>query len=143
MESRNPIILHGGDIVLRMMLFWSLFLPLGARWSADEDNPSRVAEISSAPGAADALISALAATTQQGFAGLEREIAAQCASIDFDRIACPVRIYVGRDDLVCPPAMAHWLAARIDNATVTESDGGHFFALRDWANLISLAADLR
>ena len=109
----------------------------------DEDNPSRVAEISSAPGAADALISALAATTQQGFAGLEREIAAQCASIGFDRIACPVRIYVGRDDLVCPPAMAHWLAARIDNATVTETDGGHFFALRDWANLISLAADLR
>lgn len=36
LQSRNPIVLHGGDIVLRMMLFWSLFLPLGARWSMDE-----------------------------------------------------------------------------------------------------------
>ncbi len=36
LQARNPVVLHGGDVVLRMMLFWSLFLPLGARWSVDE-----------------------------------------------------------------------------------------------------------
>lgn len=35
-QARNPVVLHGGDVVLRMALFWSLFLPLGARWSMDE-----------------------------------------------------------------------------------------------------------
>lgn len=35
LQARNPIVLHGGDVVLRMMLFWSIFLPLGARWSVD------------------------------------------------------------------------------------------------------------
>jgi hypothetical protein len=35
LQARNPVVLHGGDVVLRMLLFWSLFLPLGARWSVD------------------------------------------------------------------------------------------------------------
>lgn len=35
LQARNPLILQGGDDVLRNMLFWSLFLPLGARFSLD------------------------------------------------------------------------------------------------------------
>lgn len=35
MQARNPAILHGGDDITRVMLFWSIFLPLGARWSID------------------------------------------------------------------------------------------------------------
>lgn len=35
LQARNPVVLHGGDTVLRMLLFWSLFLPLGAKWSVD------------------------------------------------------------------------------------------------------------
>lgn len=35
MQARNPSILHGGDDVTRVMLFWAFFLPLGARWSLD------------------------------------------------------------------------------------------------------------
>jgi len=35
LQARNPFILHGGDDVLRMMLFWGMFVPLGARWSID------------------------------------------------------------------------------------------------------------
>ena len=34
-HTRNPMLLHGGDVVLRLVLFWSLFLPLGARYSVD------------------------------------------------------------------------------------------------------------
>ncbi len=32
---RNPLILHGGDVLLRQLLFWGLLLPLGGRWSVD------------------------------------------------------------------------------------------------------------
>jgi hypothetical protein len=35
LHARNPIILQGGDVLLRLLLFWGIFLPLGERWSAD------------------------------------------------------------------------------------------------------------
>jgi hypothetical protein len=47
LQNRNPVILHSGDVVLRMILFWAMFLPLGARASIDaalapaEKTPSR------------------------------------------------------------------------------------------------------
>ncbi len=34
-HARQPMILQGNDVLLRCALFWSLFLPLGARWSID------------------------------------------------------------------------------------------------------------
>lgn len=34
-QHRNPLILTAGDFVLRLLLFWSLFLPLAAHWSLD------------------------------------------------------------------------------------------------------------
>lgn len=35
LQGRNPAILHGGDTVLRLLCFWAIFLPTGARWSSD------------------------------------------------------------------------------------------------------------
>jgi hypothetical protein len=35
LDARNPLVLQGSDVLLRMVLFWSMFLPLGARWSVD------------------------------------------------------------------------------------------------------------
>lgn len=35
LQYRNPPLVFGGDVMLRMLLFWGLFLPLGARWSLD------------------------------------------------------------------------------------------------------------
>ncbi len=35
LDGRNPDILNSGDILLRCMLLWSLFLPMGARFSID------------------------------------------------------------------------------------------------------------
>jgi hypothetical protein len=35
LHARNPMVLQGGDTLLRLLLFWGLFLPLGARWSLD------------------------------------------------------------------------------------------------------------
>ena len=34
-EWRNPLLNGGGEGLLRLLLFWSLFLPLGAMWSVD------------------------------------------------------------------------------------------------------------
>ena len=42
LHSRNPQILQGGDVLLRCLLFWGLFLPLGARWSLDACRPTAV-----------------------------------------------------------------------------------------------------
>ena len=35
LHARNPVLLNAGDSVLRRLLLWGLFLPLGARWSVD------------------------------------------------------------------------------------------------------------
>jgi predicted DCC family thiol-disulfide oxidoreductase YuxK len=35
MQVRNPVILHGGDDIERLLLFWCMFLPLNARFSLD------------------------------------------------------------------------------------------------------------
>ncbi len=41
MQARNPIIGHGGDTLLRVLLFWSMFVPLNGRYSLDQAlNPS-------------------------------------------------------------------------------------------------------
>jgi hypothetical protein len=34
-QNRNPLVLYGADDLLRMLLFWSVFLPLGAVFSID------------------------------------------------------------------------------------------------------------
>jgi predicted DCC family thiol-disulfide oxidoreductase YuxK len=36
LHHRNPMVLQGGDAVVRMALFWAMFVPLGARFSVDE-----------------------------------------------------------------------------------------------------------
>lgn len=35
LHLRNPMVLQGGDDLLRMLMFWGMFLPLGARYSVD------------------------------------------------------------------------------------------------------------
>lgn len=35
LQSRNPMIIQGGDIVFRVILFWMMFLPTGSVWSLD------------------------------------------------------------------------------------------------------------
>ncbi|WP_265107970.1 HTTM domain-containing protein [Halosolutus halophilus] len=35
LHLRNPMIINGGDVLFRMLLFWGIFLPLGSRWAVD------------------------------------------------------------------------------------------------------------
>lgn len=53
LHLRNPLVCYAGDELLKLLLFWSLFLPLGARWSldgrrADEATEPRDASVLSA-----------------------------------------------------------------------------------------------
>lgn len=38
LHVRNPLILTSGDTILKLVLFWSMFLPLGKIWSLDARN---------------------------------------------------------------------------------------------------------
>ncbi|WP_254529421.1 HTTM domain-containing protein [Natrinema gelatinilyticum] len=35
LHVRNPMVLNGGDVLLRMLVFWAMFLPLDERWAID------------------------------------------------------------------------------------------------------------
>lgn len=35
LHARNPVLLNAGDSLLRRLLLWGIFLPLGERWSVD------------------------------------------------------------------------------------------------------------
>jgi len=35
LQNRNPMVLQGGDVLFRMLLFWAMFLPLGRVYSFD------------------------------------------------------------------------------------------------------------
>jgi hypothetical protein len=44
LQTRNWTVLHGGDALLRLLLFWSMFLPLGAAFSVDAARAPRPLE---------------------------------------------------------------------------------------------------
>ena len=41
LQTRNTLPLNAGDILLRLLLFWGAFLPLGGRWSIDARKSGR------------------------------------------------------------------------------------------------------
>lgn len=51
-QLRNPVIINSGDSIFRFMLFWSIWLPLGARYSIDSalspnDDHKKIESVSS------------------------------------------------------------------------------------------------
>lgn len=48
LHARNPYVLNAGDSLLRRLLFWGLFLPLGGRWSVDTLRREGVDRVSNA-----------------------------------------------------------------------------------------------
>jgi hypothetical protein len=58
LHARNPMLLNAGDSLLRRVLFWGLFLPLGSVWSLDA-----LARSESVPrGRSDGLVTGVATT---------------------------------------------------------------------------------
>jgi hypothetical protein len=60
LHARNPMLLNSGDSLLRMLLFWSFFLPLGARWSVDAVRRADAPEDDTDPGIAGSIGPAVA-----------------------------------------------------------------------------------
>ncbi|WMJ74226.1 HTTM domain-containing protein [Cytophagaceae bacterium ABcell3] len=44
LHNRNPLVLQGGDDLLRMILFWGMFLPWGRVWSLDAIKAQRITD---------------------------------------------------------------------------------------------------
>ena len=91
-------------------------------------------------GAADRLIAArLAATPDGDLTGMDREIAAQATPFGalLDAITAPVTVHVGERDTVTPPAMARWLAERLDATLVVHDDAGHELAITRWQRILA------
>ncbi len=51
LHNRSPLLLNGGDVLLRMLLFWCMFLPLGRTWSLDALRRARRRSAAGIPGA--------------------------------------------------------------------------------------------
>ncbi|MGH7586473.1 MAG: HTTM domain-containing protein [Gemmatimonadales bacterium] len=97
--QRNPTVLHGGDALLRAMLFWAMFLPLGARWSLDARRagpPAPATVIGLAPAAyllQLAWLYWLAALNKVGPAWLTRGDALLLA-LNFDQLVTPLGLWL-------------------------------------------------
>jgi hypothetical protein len=70
LHVRLPVVLNAGDTMLRVLLFWSMFLPLGAAWSLDARRRTRPVPSVVATGATAAFIFQLALV--YWFAGLAK-----------------------------------------------------------------------
>lgn len=49
LHGRNPLVLHGGDLLLRLLLFWAIFVPWGAVASVDGWRESAAPRSAGAP----------------------------------------------------------------------------------------------
>ena len=93
LHSRNPLTLHGGDVLLRLLLFWSMFVPLGP-------GPARASLGLHCLRAQVALMYACAALSKSG-AEWWGECSAVHLALQLDLIATPAGITL-RD---APPAL--------------------------------------
>lgn len=101
-----------------------------------------IAALADIPGAGDQLAVAVRASVAHGHVGVAREIAAQAVPLAplLDRIGADVRIHVGADDTVTPPAMATWIGRRLGVEAVVHPGVGHELAIRCWPALLAEAA---
>ncbi len=109
LHSRLPGVNQGGDILLRMLLFWSMFLPLGAtasvdrfRWPADRDQPSQtIASL----GSFAMLVQVLLVYWCTAYAKLEptwtRDFSAIYYALEFDMYVRPVGIVLREYPVIC------------------------------------------
>lgn len=71
-QLRNPVVLDGGDDLLRLVLFWTPFLPVGARWSLDARRHPEWSRLPSAHFSLATVGYVLQICLLYGFAGLHK-----------------------------------------------------------------------
>lgn len=99
-----------------------------------------LASVEPIAGAGEVLVAAFIASARQGLSGVARDLAAQATPFGdrLDAIEAPVSIHAGARDDVAPPAMARWLASRLD-ATLELHDADHSLPLHHWERLLGEA----
>jgi len=95
-------------------------------------------ELSSVPGAVEALVRALEASVSRGRAGLVGDLALQLErGLDLATVAAPVRTFHGSEDPVSPPEVGTWLVSRLPNAVLDLSPGaGHHLIFPRWRGIL-------
>lgn len=100
------------------------------------------AELAAVPGAIDQMAAALQASVEQGIGGLVRDVELQLSpGLDLRRVDAAVTTIHGEHDDVSPPAVGHWLADHLADATVVVVPAaGHHLLFPRWEQLLRAAA---
>lgn len=96
MLARNPLATHAGDHELRLLLFWSMFLPLNGAWAVDSPPFRPLTQLSTATVALILQIGAVywfAAAEKMGPAWLSERSAVYYA-LNIDMVATPLGVWL-------------------------------------------------
>jgi pimeloyl-ACP methyl ester carboxylesterase len=116
---------------------------LAAEHQAEHRTSADAAELAGVPGGVERMAAALAEAVSAGLAGAAADVEAQARPLAVDpaRIACPVHLWYGADDVVTPPAFGRWYEATIPRASLTVVDGAaHFLAFTWWDRMLTTLA---
>ncbi len=134
--TRNPLSANGGDWELRLLLFWSMFLPLNGAWAVDKPPFRPLTQLSPATVALTLQIGAVywfAAAEKMGPAWLTERSAAYYA-LHIDMVATPLGTR-----LLEFPELVRWIAV----ATIAVEFLGPFLVILPWkTNAARIAAVL-
>jgi hypothetical protein len=128
LHNRNPIVIQGGDVLLRAMLFWALFLPLGAaRPSLDarrsmKREPGPVLSVGSAAALLQLAYMYWFSVALKSHPSWHREGTAVWTALHLDAFATPLGAWMGR-------ALPFWLLRLMTHVTVATELCGPVLAL--------------
>ena len=129
--------------VAPLLVPYPLTLEMAREHVAEAAGPVRQGEYAAIAGAAEQLALALVETVQGGLDGVEHDVRVQATPLDIDLslVSAPVHLWYGAADLVCPPLMGQWFAARLAHADLVEIPGAdHGLALTHWAEFLGILA---
>jgi hypothetical protein len=136
MLARNPLATHAGDHELRLLLFWSMFLPLNGAWAMDKPPFRPLTQLSPATVALILQIGAVywfAAAEKMGPAWLTERSAVYYA-LNIDMVATPLGAWVREF-----PAATRWITV----GTIAVEFLGPFLVISPWrTGLCRIAAVL-
>jgi hypothetical protein len=106
LHARNPVLLNGGDSLLRRLLFWGIFLPLGERWSVDAlrggESRRRVATLATAA----LLLQVVIVYTLNGVFKLRSDVWTSGEALRYVLALDQLTVFLG--DLLAPYAHLLW-----------------------------------
>lgn len=110
-QLRNPFIVFGAGVFLRMLLFWGCFLPLGERWSVDRaqggraSTPSGSATVIASPGTVGLYLQVAVVFVVAGLAKMAnpvwRDGFGVAYSLDYEPLVTPFGQLLGSFPALC------------------------------------------